>query len=133
MMQAIFAALSPLEQRLALEHILWERLELSDELPVTLRFLGDDHFTFVRQSEALRFLPLAQLAQCLTDHPPEIFKLILAHIDLKRQGCRPVVDEKGCTWLTLDDVGVDLGSDNADHAAAPVAMAEDGSKAKAAQ
>jgi hypothetical protein len=132
-MDGIFATFTAPEKRAALEHILWQRLNLNDDHPATLRFLGDDHFTFVRPSETLRFLPLAKLAQCLADHPPEIFQVVLAHIDLGREGCRAETDEEGSTWLVLDDIGVDLGSDNANHAPAPVAMAEHDSKTWAAQ
>jgi hypothetical protein len=121
------------EKRAALQNTVWERYELSDDHPAILRFEGQDSFTFIRPSELLRFLSFADLIECLTNHQTEIFKLLYREVNLNREGAALQPDEEGTSWLVLDDIGVDFGSNDTDHAAPPVVPFDDATKREAAQ
>ena len=125
--------LSQEEKREALQNTVWERYQLSDDHPAILRFEGQGRFTFIRPSELLRFLSFADLVECLANHQTEIFKLLYRQVDLNRKGARLQTDEEGTSWLLLDDIGVDFGANDTDHAAPPVVPIDDATKAEGAQ
>jgi hypothetical protein len=122
---ALTRLLSRQEKRAALQNTLWERYQMSDDHPAILRFVGQDSFTFIHPSELLRFLSFDALIECLTNHQPEIFKLLYREVNLDREGAALQPDEEGTSWLVLDDIGVDLGANNADHAVSPVVPSDD--------